>query len=66
MRLITSINDQPSATVTEELLAIGVGVKHIANLHSIQFVVSDREVLEIIYEENRTLLQSFNSSNSFI
>lgn len=58
IRLITSINDQPSATVAEELLAIGVGVKHIANLHSIQFVVSDREVPEIIHEENKLLVES--------
>jgi hypothetical protein len=61
IRLITSINDQPSATVAEELLAIGVEVKHIANLHSIQFVVSDREVLEIIHEENRLLVERDSS-----
>jgi len=35
IRLINPINDQPSVTVIEELLAIGVGVKHIANLHYI-------------------------------
>ena len=58
IRLITSINDQPSVTVVEELLAIGAGVKHIANLHSIQFVVSDREVLELIHQEKRLLVES--------
>ena len=33
--LINSINDQPSVTMIEELLAIGVGVIHLTNLHYI-------------------------------
>jgi hypothetical protein len=58
IRLITTIEDRHSADVIEELLAIGIEVKHITNLHSIQFVVSDREILEIIQTEKRFLVQS--------
>lgn len=51
IRLVTTIDDQHSGAVVEELLAVGVEVKHITILHSIQFVVSDREILEIMHSE---------------
>lgn len=54
IRLVTSIDDHHTSTLVEEFLAIGVQVKHITNLlHPIHFVVSDREVLEIMLEENK-------------
>lgn len=61
IRLITTIEDRHLADVIEELLAIGIEVKHIPNLHSIQFVVSDREILEIIQTEKRFFVQSDSS-----
>jgi hypothetical protein len=61
IRLITTIEDHHLADVIEELLAIGIEVKHIPNLHSIQFVVSDREILEIIQTEKRFYVQSDSS-----
>lgn len=58
IRLITTINDGRSCAVVEELLAVGVEVKHITNLYSIEFVVSDREILEIIHPENKFLVET--------
>jgi hypothetical protein len=69
IRLVTAI-DCSTANAVEELLAIGVEVKHIVDLHSIQFVVSEREVLEIILgdlkNEELTMDVSVGSDSSLV
>jgi hypothetical protein len=60
IRMITSI-DHHTAVVVEEFLAIGVQIKHVAKMHSTQFIASEREVLEIIPEENKLLVENDSS-----
>ena len=66
IRLITSI-DSPTVNVVEDFIAIGVKVKHVPDISSKQFIVSDLDVLEIStrtesglqVEHNSTLVRSY-------
>ena len=60
IRLITLI-DRSTANIVKGFLAIGVEVKHITNLYSVQFVASEREVLEITLDENKLVVEKDSS-----
>lgn len=66
IRLITSI-DSPTVNVVEDFIAIGAEVKHVPDINSKQFIVSDLDVLEIStrpgsglqVEHDTTLVRSY-------
>jgi hypothetical protein len=72
LRLITSV-DHSNVKVVEELLAMGIEIKHLSDMRSKQFVVSDTAMLEIPdsgkeldkrlqVEYNPTLVESYQDT----